>query len=174
MRSPLRLSLLAVVVAGAVAMFAFPAVASAQNPTGHFNQGQGQTCTYGGTDTDGNLQSESVFCSGTVSGLGNEPVDVFVVIVADAGCANPGNPDIPGQTLRFLSQAFSPDEGGSVDYTVSGTVTCHGNQLAFIRSPVDLEAYACTSGRPRFNRDGVQTNTNCTLLDTEENVAVSP
>lgn len=166
----MRRFMLFAVLALAAAAVAAPGASAA--PTGNFNQGQGQTCTDLGTDGDGNLQSESVFCSGTISGLGNNPVTVFVVIVADAGCSNPGNPDIPGQR-RFISPGFTPDQNGSVNYTVSGTVNCHGNQVAFISDTVDLEAYVCTSGRPRFNRDQEQTNTNCTLVDTEENVPVS-
>ena len=159
------------VAAVLVGALSFTAVALAA-PTGNFNQGQGQTCTYAGTNTDDDLQNEAVTCFGTISGLGNNPVTVFVVINADAGCSNPGNPSIPGQR-RFISPGFTPDQNGSVDYTVTGAINCHGNQLAFIGSPVDLEAYVCTSGRPRFNKDQEQTNNNCTLVDTENDVPVS-
>ena len=159
-----RLIPVAVVVA---ALSAFTAVALAE-PTGNFNEGQGQTCT---RDADG-PQRESVTCEGTISGLGNNPVTVFVVLRADAGCSNDGNDDIPGQR-RFISPGFTPAENGSVDYTVTGAIRCHGNQIAFILSPVDLEAYACTSGAPRFNKQDQQTNSNCTLIDTENNVPVT-
>jgi hypothetical protein len=158
-------------LAVAVAALSFTAVAVAV--PGHFNQGQGQTCTFDGTNTDTDLQNEEVTCSGTISGLGNEPVEVFVVINTRAGCSNPGNDDIPGQR-RFVSPGFTPDQNGSVDYTVTGAINCHGNQVAFIQSPVDLEAYACTSGRPRFNKDGDQTNDACNgAFDTVDNVPVS-
>jgi hypothetical protein len=146
---------------GAVLLGALSFAAVAVAVPGHFNQGQGQTCT---RIADGD-QSESVTCSGTISGLGNNPVKVFVVINTRAGCSNPGNTDIPGQR-RFVSPGFTPDQNGSVDYTVTGTVNCHGNQIAFIQGPVLLEAYACTSGSPRFNKDGEQTNNNCDLFDT--------
>jgi hypothetical protein len=160
------------IAVGAVLVGALSFAAVAVAVPGHFNQGQGQTCTFGGTNTDANLQNQVVTCSGTISGLGNEPVEVFVVINTRAGCSNPGNPDIPGQR-RFVSPGFSPDQNGSVDYTVTGAINCHGNQVAFIQSPVDLEGYTCTSGQPRFNKDGEQTNNNCDLFDTENNVPVS-
>ena len=50
----------------------------------------------------------------------------------------------------------------------------NGNQIAFILSPVDLEAWVCTGNSgPKFNKKGVQTNTNCTLVDTENNVPIT-
>jgi hypothetical protein len=160
------------IAVGAVLLGALSFAAVAVAVPGHFNQGQGESCTFDGTNADGDLQNEEVTCSGTISGLGNEPIEVFVVIKARAGCSNAGNEDIPGQR-RFVSPGFEPDQGGSVDYTVTGAVNCHGNQEAFIQSPVDLEGYACTSGRPRFNKDGQQTNDNCDRFDTVTNVPVS-
>ena len=160
------------IAVGAVLIGALSFAAVAVAVPGHFNQGQGQTCTGDGTNPDGTPQSESVTCTGTISGLGNNPIRVFVVINTRAGCSNPGNTDIPGQR-RFVSGPFTPDQNGSVDYTVTGAVSCHGNQIAFIQTPVDLEGYACTSGSPRFNKDGEQTNNNCDLFDTVNDVPVS-
>jgi hypothetical protein len=159
------------ILAVAVLAAAFATVAVAA-PTGNFNDGQPHSCTYGGTSTDSDLQNESVTCTGTISGLGNNPISVFVVIVGPAGCSNPGNTDIPGQR-RFISGPFTPDQNGSVDYTATGSVSCHGNQVAFISDTLTLEAYACTSGRPRFDKTGAQTNSSCTLLDTRTE-SVSP
>jgi hypothetical protein len=156
------------IAVGAVLIGALALAAVAVAVPGHFNKGQGQTCT---RDANG-PQSESVTCSGTISGLGNEPIEVFVVIKTRAGCMNPGNDDIPGQR-RFVSPGFEPDQNGSVDYTVDGTINCNGNQIAFIQGPVDLEAYACTSGSPRFNKNGQQTNDNCDRFDTVNNVPVN-
>ena len=138
-------------------------------PTGNFNNGQPHSCAFGSTST---VQSKSVTCTGTISGLGNNPVSVFVVLVGPAGCSNPGNTDIPGQR-RFVSGPFTPDSNGSVFYTATGSVTCHGNQVAFISSSLTLEAYVCTSGSPHFDKTGAQSNGNCTLIDTRSET-VSP
>jgi len=165
----MRNLMLAAVVAVVACWGAAAAIAA---PTGNFNQGQPHSCSFGGTNNDADLQSESVTCTGTISGLGNNPTPVFVVLVGPAGCSNPGNTDIPGQR-RFVSGPFTPDANGSVDYLATGSVTCHGNQVAFISSNLTLEAYACTSGRPRFDKTGAQTNSSCTLLDTRTE-SVSP
>jgi len=157
-------------LAAAVAVVAcWGATAAIAAPTGNFNEGQPHSCSFGDTSSD---QSASVTCTGTISGLGNNPINVFVVIVGPAGCSNPGNTDIPGQR-RFISGPFTPDSNGSVDYLATGSVTCHGNQVAFISSNLTLEAYACTSGRPRFDKTGAQTNSSCSLLDTRTE-SVSP
>jgi hypothetical protein len=128
-------------------------------------------------DIEGNLtRTASIFCSGKVAGFGNEPVEVFIVVRAPAGCRNPGNDDIPGQR-NFVSEGFSPDANGNVLFgdedttppqnTVEGTVSCHGGQEAFITSPVTLRVYTCTSGSPTFSRKtGLLTNNSCTLQDT--------
>jgi hypothetical protein len=156
------------IAVGAALLGALSFAAVAVAVPGHFNQGQGEECTGDATD-----QTASVTCTGTISGLGNEPIEVFVVINAAAGCSNPGNPSIPGQR-RFVGEGESPDAGGSVDYEVTGTISCHGNQDAVIGDTVDLEGYACTSGEPRFSRKtGEQTNDNCELFDTVNNVPVN-
>jgi hypothetical protein len=156
------------IAVGAVLLGALSFATVALAVPGHFNQGQGEECT--GVET---AQSASITCTGTISGLGNEPIEVFVVLNARAGCSNPGNEDIPGQR-RFVSQGFTPDQNGSVDYSVTGAINCHGNQVARIGDTVNLEGYACTSGRPQFSRKtGEQTNDDCELFDTVNNVPVS-
>jgi hypothetical protein len=162
----MRAAVIASVLAAALSVTAVAVAA----PTGNFNNGQPHSCTFGGTSTDSNLQSESVTCTGTISGLGNNPTPVYVVLVGPAGCSNPGNTDIPGQR-RFISGPFTPDANGSVNYTSTGSISCHGNQVAFISDTLTLEAYVCGQGAPRFNTSGQQTNASCTLIDTRSETA---
>ena len=100
---------------------------------------------------------------------------VYVVITTPAGCSNPGNPDIPGQR-NFVSSPLQPDTSGNFLFgpgeinSVTGSVSCNGNQVAFISSGGTLSVYSCTSGAsPTFNNKknpSLQTNPNCTLQDT--------
>lgn len=150
------------------------AASTAMAGTGHFVN---NPSTPVGCDVTVSGQTGSIVCSGKVAGYGNnEPVRVFIVITTTAGCSTSGNPDIPGQR-NFTSSLLSPDSGGNILFgplttnDVSGTVSCHGNQLAYITPTGTLSLYNCTSGSPTFKinkRTGLleQTNTACTLEDT--------
>ena len=150
--------LLMVVVA--VAAFFLPAAATAA-ATANFNNGQPHSCVPGSTGP----QNQSLTCTGTVSGLGNTNELAYVVLVVHAGCSNNGNTDIPGQR-RFITGPLVPDRNGSAPYSVTGTINCNGNQVAFITSPATLQLWLCTTGSPTFDKNGNQTNSSCTLTDT--------
>jgi hypothetical protein len=123
-------------------------------------------------DIDGTATIE---CAGKIAGFGNQSVGaVYVVITTPAGCSSTGNPDIPGQR-NFVSGALQPDSNGNFLFgpgetnSVTGSVSCHGNQVASISSGGTLSVYSCTSGAPTFNNKknpSLQTNPNCTLQDT--------
>jgi len=158
------------VVAGAALWM----VSTATAGTGHFVD---NASTPVGCVVSVSGQTGSIECSGKVAGYGsNDPVRVFIVISTQAGCSTSGNPDIPGQR-NFVSSELSPDSGGNIVFgptttnEVEGSVSCHGNQLAFISSTGTLSLYNCTSGSPTFRinkKTGLQeqTNTACTLEDT--------
>jgi hypothetical protein len=123
------------------------------------------------TVTDPGGRTASISCSGKVAGFGAQD-RIFVVITTAAGCSNPGNPDIPGQR-NFVSGPLQPTSPGNIEFgpgtpnTVAGSVSCPGNQDAFISDQGTLTVYNCTSGSPRFDRKtGQQTNPNCTVEDT--------
>jgi hypothetical protein len=121
-------------------------------------------------------KTATIECSGKIAGFGNQSpvVAVYVVITTAAGCSNPGNDDIPGQR-NFISNQLTPDTNGNFLFgpgeanSVTGTVSCNGQQLAFISEGGTLSVYSCTSGAPTFNNrkdPSLQTNANCTLQDT--------
>ena len=95
----------------AVAMFAFPGVASAQS--GHFVGDQ--TCTDIGTQ---------ISCSGKVAGLGSTTFRIDVTAAgatADVECTNPGENVAPGQSFTFTPTGTTGTQqtprSGSFRYT---------------------------------------------------------
>jgi hypothetical protein len=113
----------------AVAMFAFPSVASAQS--GHFVQDQ--TCVDIGTQ---------VQCSGKVAGLGGTTFEITVDAadaIATVECTNPGGNVAPGQdtevTVTGTTGPQPTPRNGQARYTITtddpeplpATPTCPNN-----------------------------------------------
>ena len=94
------------ILAAAVLAAAFSAVAVAA-PTGNFNNGQPHSCTYGGTSADADLQNESVTCTGTISGLGNNAR-------AAVRTSCPGSSRVPGHAASSHRMHGNPGETRAV------------------------------------------------------------
>jgi hypothetical protein len=118
----------------AVAMLAFPGVASAANA--HFIDNQPDAgdpqCLYPGS-------GNTITCSFKIAGLGNVS-QVTANLEVTRTCSNNGNPDIPGQR-RSRPQTLDVDNGQTTQSPVPFTfqrLQCPGNQETDLGDTVEF------------------------------------
>jgi hypothetical protein len=147
--------ILALPVLLAVLVLAAPS-AFAASP--HFKKGGEPTCTFSGST------SIPVTCTGTLSGLGNEDLNIHLAVSGFAlyQCQNGGGNTAPGQNRVLEGPATS-------DTAIPASAIKNGN-LSFTTNPATLTAdptvSAAVAGCPNNNWTGVNpvlTLTNITL-----------
>jgi hypothetical protein len=147
--------ILALPVLLAVLVLAAPS-AFAASP--HFKKGGEPTCTFSGST------SIPVTCTGTLSGLGNEDLNIHLAVSGFAlyQCQNGGGNTAPGQNRVLEGPATS-------DTAIPASAIKNGN-LSFTTNPATLTAdptvSAAVAGCPNNNWTGVNpvlTVTNITL-----------
>jgi hypothetical protein len=152
MRKPRRLSILA--AAFAVAAFVFAGVAYGSSP--HFKHGGTPKCTISGTT------SASVVCSGALSGLGGDDLQIDVTVSGFAvyQCQNPSTKNTPpGQNKVLVGPVTEPTN-------ISGDEIKNGN-LSFTTDPATLSALTTVSGTDAGCNNDKWTGVNPTLTVTD-------
>jgi hypothetical protein len=100
-------------------------LATAASP--HFKRGGSPTCTFSGTGA-----SQTVNCTATLAGLGNEDVQVIQTVSGEAvyQCRNQGGNIAPGQNRVLVGPATTPVifpadaiKNGNLTVSVSTTLT---------------------------------------------------
>jgi hypothetical protein len=153
-----KLGIIAVLALLVTALAAVPALA--QNP--HFTAANPAVATDLGTQ----LQ-----ITGTISGLGQEPLEVTVVAdaVADVACFNPGNPDrrVPGQdtTLTVVGETgeVTPNRQGRFILQAGTLVTAE---------PVVTGAEACPN--PKWTADVTDVEFSNIRIFVEQPIGTEP
>ncbi len=148
----MRRLLVAVCAVGALLVLTVP-TALASSP--HFKKGGEPVCTFSGTT------SIPVTCTATLSGLGNEDLNVHLAVSGFAlyQCQNGGGNTAPGQNKVLEGPATS-------DTAIPASAIKNGN-LTFTTNPATLTAAptvsGATAGCPNPNWTGV--NPTLTLTD---------
>jgi len=154
-----RMLTVALVGVGLVVILAQASLASSP----HFKKGGTPTCTISGSGTS----STSTTCTGTLSGLGGNDLQIDVTVSGFAvyQCQNGGGNTAPGQNRVLEGPATTPT-------SVPGSAIKNGN-LTFTTNPAVLSAAPTVSGAAAGCPNPNWTGVNPTLTPTSIELAIT-
>ena len=154
----MRRTIIAVAVVFALGMTATAALAA----SAHFKHGGEPVCTITGGGT-----SQTVTCTGTLAGLGNEDLVVETTVSGFAvyQCQNQGGNIAPGQNKVLTGPVTAPT-------TVPASAIKNGN-VTFTTNPAVLTAPSTVSGTQAGCPNGNWTGVNPTLTVTSVRLTIA-
>ena len=146
------------IITAILLVIAFPA--SASSP--HFKRGGQPTCTISGGGT-----SKSVVCSASLTGLGNEDLDIDLTVGGFAvyQCQNAGGNIAPGQNKVLVGPVTAPT-------TIPADQIKNGN-VSFTTNPATLTAPSTVTGAEAGCPNPHWTGVNPTLTVTSITLDIS-